>query len=410
MTRLSLAKDKISVLLLEGIHDSAVKELRQKGYTNIETLPQALDEEALCHKIADIHILGIRSRTHLTDSVFAAAKKLFSVGCFCIGTSQVNTQSARKSGIPVFNAPYSNTRSVAELVLAEIIMLLRGIHEKSMSLHGGVWTKSAADSYEIRGKTLGIVGYGHIGSQLSILAEAMGMRVLFFDIEAKLAIGNAQSCESLTELLAKSDVVSLHVPETPQTHGMIGYEQLSLCKKGAAFINASRGTVVDIYALAEFLKKKHLIGAAIDVFPVEPSSNKEEFQNPLRGLSNVILTPHIAGSTSEAQANIGNEVARKLIEYSDNGSTLGAVNFAQVALPVKYGGTRILHIHRNLPGVLKQVNEVFSSRNLNIAAQYLQTDPEIGYVVVDIDGKIEEKKVIEELRQINGTIRVRFLF
>ena len=412
MSKLSFSKDKISILLLEGIHDSAVDLLRARGYSNIESLPQALDDAELIEKIGRAHMVGIRSRTQLTEPVLAAAHRLFSVGCFCIGTNQVDLGAARRLGIPVFNAPHSNTRSVAELVVAEIVMLLRGLHERSAQVHRGQWPKSAKDSYEMRGKVLGIVGYGHIGSQLSILAEAMGMKVRFYDIVRKLALGNAQPCHTLEELLQISDVVTLHVPDTAATRGMIGAAQLRQMKPRSYLVNASRGTVVDIEALAVSLRAKHLLGAAIDVFPKEPASNDEEFQSPLRGMDNVILTPHIGGSTLEAQANIGLEVADKLIEYSDNGSTIGAVNFPQVALPAHEHatGTRFLHIHRNVPGVLKRINETFAARNVNIAAQYLQTDPEVGYVVVDVDGAIDEDQVRDELRGIEGTIRVRFLY
>ena len=412
MSKLSLSKDKISILLLEGIHDSAVELLRARGYSTIESLPKALDEAELIEKIARAHIVGIRSRTQLTESVLNAATRLFSIGCFCIGTNQVDLGAARRLGIPVFNAPHSNTRSVAELVVAEIVMLLRGLHERSAAVHRGEWPKSAKDSYEMRGKVLGIVGYGHIGSQLSVLAEAMGMQVRFYDIVRKLAMGNARPCHTLEELLQVSDVVSLHVPDTPATRGMFGAAQLRQMKPRSHLINASRGTVVDIEALAQALRSRHLLGAAIDVFPKEPASNDDVFESPLRGMDNVILTPHIGGSTLEAQANIGTEVADKLIEYSDNGSTLGAVNFPQVALPAREqkAGTRFLHLHRNVPGVLRQINEVFSGRNLNISAQYLQTDPEVGYVVVDVDGAIDDDQVREELRRIDGTIRVRFLY
>ena len=412
MSKLSFSKDKISILLLEGIHDSAVDLLRARGYSNIESLPQALDDAELIEKIGRAHMVGIRSRTQLTEPVLAAAHRLFSVGCFCIGTNQVDLGAARRLGIPVFNAPHSNTRSVAELVVAEIVMLLRGLHERSAQVHRGKWPKSAKDSYEMRGKVLGIVGYGHIGSQLSILAEAMGMRVIFHDIVRKLALGNAHPVHTLEELLQQSDVVSLHVPDTPATRGMIGATQLRQMKPRSYLINASRGTVVDIEALAQALRSKHLLGAAIDVFPSEPASNDDEFQSPLRGMDNVILTPHIGGSTLEAQANIGLEVADKLIEYSDNGSTIGAVNFPQVALPTREHatGTRFLHIHRNGPGVLKRINEVFAARDVNISAQYLQTDPEVGYVVVDVDGDIPEDAVRDELKGIEGTIRVRFLY
>ncbi len=412
MSKLSLAKDKISILLLEGIHDSAVELLRSRGYSNIESLPKALDDAALIEKISRAHVVGIRSRTQLTAPVLAAAHRLFSIGCFCIGTNQVDLGAARRAGIPVFNAPHSNTRSVAEMVLAEIVMLLRGLHERSAQVHRGGWPKSAANSFEARGKVLGIIGYGHIGSQLSVLAEALGMKVKFYDIVRKLAMGNARSCHTLDELLQTSDVVSLHVPESPSTRNMIGVEQLRLMKPRSYLINASRGSVVDIEALAQALRSKHLLGAAIDVFPVEPAGNDDVFESPLRGMDTVLLTPHIGGSTLEAQANIGLEVADKLIEYSDNGSTLGAVNFPQVALPTREHavGTRFLHLHRNVPGVLKRINEVFAARNLNIAAQYLQTDPEVGYVVVDVDGAIAEDEVRDELRGIEGTIKVRFLY
>ena len=410
VTKLSLSKDKINILLLEGVHDNAISELERDGYVTVERLPRALDEAELLERIGAVHMLGIRSRTHLTARVLEAATKLFSVGCFCIGTNQVDLKAARRLGIPVFNAPYSNTRSVAELVIGEIIMLMRGIFPKSNLVHGGGWMKSAKDSYEIRGKTLGIVGYGHIGTQVSILAESMGMQVRYYDVVNKLALGNAQPCHSLEELLAVSDVVTLHVPDTPQTRNMIGPAQLRAMKKGSHLINAARGQVVDIEALAAALKERHLIGAAIDVFPKEPGSDAEVFESALRGLDNVILTPHIGGSTMEAQANIGTEVAQKLIEYSDNGSTMGAVNFPQVALPIHAGCTRFLHVHENRPGVLRKINEVFSGRNLNIAAQYLQTDPELGYVVVDVDGDVDEFEVANELRAIPGALKARFLY
>jgi D-3-phosphoglycerate dehydrogenase len=407
----SLSKDKIRILLLEGVHDNAVQEFRELGYTNVESLPVALDEAELIEKIQGVHMLGIRSRTRVTDKVLAAANRLMTIGCFCIGTNQVALDVARRAGIPVFNAPYSNTRSVAELVLGEIVMLLRRIPEKSHQAHEGLWNKSAANSFELRGKTLGIIGYGHIGSQLSILAEAMGMKVRYFDIEKKLAIGNAQPINSLEGLLGEADVVSLHVPATPQTKNMIGEAEIRAMRKGSYLINASRGNVVVIDALAKALSDRHLLGAAIDVFPVEPAANGEEFVSPLRGLPNVILTPHIGGSTHEAQANIGNEVAEKLIKYSDNGSTVGAVNFVEVSLPVKAGGgMRFLHIHANVPGVLRRVNDILSSRNLNISAQYLQTDPEVGYVVVDVDGDVDEAELLAELQGVEGTVKARFLY
>jgi D-3-phosphoglycerate dehydrogenase len=408
--RLSLSRDKISVLLLEGIHDTAVQSLEDRGYTNITRLPKALEEDELIERIRNVHMLGIRSRTQLTERVLNAAEKLFSVGCFCIGTNQVDLKAARRQGVPVFNAPYSNTRSVAELVLGEIIMLMRGIFEKSQIVHTGGWVKSAKNSYEVRGKVLGIVGYGHIGTQLSILAEAVGMRVVFYDIQKKLALGNAQPCASLGELLETSDVVTLHVPDTAQTRGMIGAEEIRRMKKGAFLINAARGMVVEIEALAEALKSGHLLGTAIDVFPEEPSGDADEFISPLRGIPNAILTPHIGGSTLEAQANIGDEVSGKLIEYSDNGSTVGAVNFPQVQLPVRDSGTRFLHIHRNIPGVLRKLNDCLTSRDLNIAGEYLQTDPEIGYVVVDVEGNVDDREILADLKGIDGTLRARFLY
>jgi len=409
VTKLSLPKDKISILLLEGVDVTAVEAFHRHGYTNIEQLPGALDEEELIERIRSVHVVGIRSRTRLTRRVLEAAERLFSVGCFCIGTNQVDLVTAQRRGVPVFNAPYSNTRSVAELVLAEIVFLLRGIAQKNAAAHRGQWLKHAKGSYEVRGKVLGIVGYGHIGSQLSVMAEAIGMRVQFFDITKKLAIGNAHAASSLDELLATSDVVSLHVPDTPATRGMIGERELSRLKRGAHLLNASRGTVVDIDALAAALKSGQVAGAAIDVFPVEPSSNDEEFVSPLRGLDSVILTPHIGGSTIEAQANIGTEVAEKLVDYSDNGTTVGAVNFVSVALPVKAEEVRFLHIHKNQPGVLRAVNEVFAGRDLNIGAQYLQTNAEIGYVVIDIDGEVDRKQLLADLRAIPGTIRARYL-
>ncbi|MTJ81904.1 MAG: phosphoglycerate dehydrogenase [Telmatospirillum sp.] len=410
MVKHSLSKDKIRILLLEGVHDNAVQEFHARGYTNVELLPHALEEAELIEKIQGVHIVGIRSATRLTDKVLAAANRLICVGCFCIGTNQVRLDTARKAGIPVFNAPYSNTRSVAELVIGEMVMLLRGIPERSHLAHNGVWRKNAKNSFEMRGKTLGIVGYGHIGYQLSIMAEAMGMRVRYFDIEKKLAIGNAEPCSSLKELLEVSDVVSLHVPATPQTKNMIGEAEIRIMRKGSYLINASRGNVVDVDALVRALEDKHILGAAIDVFPAEPGSNDEEFVSPLRAFHNVILTPHVGGSTQEAQANIGVEVAEKLIKYSDNGSPVGAVNFVEVALPVKAGGTRFLHIHANVPGVLRRINELFSSRNLNVSAQYLQTDPEVGYVVVDLDGDVDEVELIGELHALDGTIRARYLY
>lgn len=409
MSKTSLDKSKIKFLLLEGIHPSAVEVLRAAGYTSIETLPGALPEEDLKQRVADVHFLGIRSRTQLTAEVFAAAQKLVAVGAFCIGTNQIDLDAAREHGVAVFNAPYSNTRSVAELVLAEAILLLRGIPEKSAVAHRGGWLKSAENAFEIRGKTLGIVGYGSIGAQLSVLAEALGMQVAFFDVVTKLPLGNARQVRTLNELLLQSDIVSLHVPETPATQWMIGAKEIAAMRPGSILINASRGTVVDIEALAQALKQKKLLGAAIDVFPVEPRSNKEEFQSPLRGLDNAILTPHIGGSTMEAQANIGLEVAEKLVKYSDNGTSTSSVNFPEVALPAHPGKHRLLHIHRNVPGVLSDINGVFAENKINIASQYLQTNEKVGYVVTDIDAASSDL-ALEKLAKVPGTIRSRVLF
>jgi D-3-phosphoglycerate dehydrogenase len=407
--RLSVAKDKLKFVLLEGIHDSALDVLRQDGYTNIVTHTKALAGEALVQALSDAHFLGIRSRTQLTEAVLEAAPRLVAVGAFCIGTNQIDLRAAMKRGIPVFNAPFSNTRSVAELVLAEIVMLMRGIPQKNALLHRGGWSKSAAGSFEVRGKTLGIVGYGHIGTQIGVLAEQLGMRVLFHDIETKLTLGNARQVASLDELLAAADVVSLHVPETPATLNMIGQAQLERMKPGSHLINASRGTVVDIAALAAALRAGHLHGAAIDVFPVEPQGNDNPFESELVGLDNVILTPHIGGSTAEAQANIGIEVASKLLRYSNNGSTVSAVNFPEVALPEHTGQCRLLHVHRNVPGVMAQVNERFSRSGINVSAQYLRTNDEVGYVVMDVD--VDASAVaLDELSAVPATIRCRVLY
>ncbi|HVR53197.1 MAG TPA: phosphoglycerate dehydrogenase [Pseudorhodoferax sp.] len=404
----SLDKAKIKFLLLEGIHPSAVEVLRAAGYSQIESLPSALPDEELKRKIADVHFLGIRSRTQLTEEVFAHAHKLVAAGCFCIGTNQVDLAAARERGIAVFNAPYSNTRSVAELVIAEAILLLRGVPAKNAASHRGGWLKSAENAYEIRGKTLGVVGYGAIGTQLSVLAEGLGMHVLFHDIVAKLPLGNARQVP-LAELLAASDIVTLHVPETPSTQWMMGAAQIAAMKPGSILINASRGTVVEIDPLADAIKSGKLLGAAIDVFPVEPRGNKDEFQSPLRGLDNVILTPHIGGSTMEAQANIGLEVAEKLVRYSDTGATTSSVNFPEVSLPSHPGKHRLLHVHQNRPGVLSEINRIFSDNQINISAQYLQTNEKIGYVVIDLDAGSSER-ALEKLAQVPGTIRTRVLF
>ncbi len=411
MQKLSFEKRRIKCLLLEGIHVKAGEAFHEDGYTATRTLPKSLAGDALKTALKDVHFLGIRSRTEITEEILAAAPKLTAIGCFCIGTNQVDLRAAALRGIPVFNAPYSNTRSVAELVVGEAIMLLRGIPHKNALVHRGGWTKSAEGSVEVRGKTLGIVGYGHIGTQVGILAEHLGMRVVFYDIAGKLPLGNARPVSKLNALLAESDVVTLHIPETSSTRNLIGRTQLAHMKKGAHLINAARGTVVDIDALADALTRGHIGGAAIDVFPVEPKGNDEEFHSPLRKFDNVILTPHIGGSTVEAQENIGLEVAEKLIRYSNNGSTVTAVNFPEVTLP-EHAGTgkcRLLHVHRNVPGVLAHINEKFGRRGVNISAQYLQTNEHIGFCVMDIDASASEV-AIDELQTVTGTIRARLLF
>ncbi len=405
----SLDKSKIKFLLLEGVHQSAVDALNAAGYTNIDYQATALAEDLLIEHIKDAHFVGIRSRTQINEKVLDAANRLLAVGCFCIGTNQVDLNAAIERGVTVFNAPYSNTRSVAELVLAEAIILMRGVADKNAKAHRGVWNKSAKNSYEIRGKRLGIIGYGSIGSQLSVMAESLGMEVCFYDVVTKLPIGNATQKGSLDELLACSDIVSLHVPETPATKYMIGAEQLARMKQGSILINASRGTVVDIDALSASLSEGRLLGAAIDVFPVEPRSNDDEFISPLREFDNVILTPHVGGSTVEAQQNIGVEVAEKLIRYSDNGSTITSVNFPEVALPSHPGNHRLLHIHKNVPGILTSINSVFSEHNINISGQYLQTNDKVGYVVMDIDAEHSDW-ALKQLQKIPGTIRCRVLF
>ena len=409
MNKTSLDKSKIKFLLLEGVHQTAVDTLKAAGYTNIEYHTGSLPEEQLKESIAEAHFIGIRSRTQLTAEVFSHAQKLVAVGCFCIGTNQVDLTAAMEMGVAVFNAPYSNTRSVAELVLAEAILLLRGIPEKNASCHRGGWIKSADNSYEIRGKKLGIVGYGSIGTQLSVLAEGLGMQVFFYDVVTKLPLGNAVQVPSLHELLGMADIVTLHVPETAATKWMMGEKEIRAMKPGGILINAARGTVVDIDALAGALRDKHLNGAAIDVFPVEPRSNKEEFVSPLREFDNCILTPHIGGSTLEAQANIGLEVAEKLVRYSDNGTSITSVNFPEVALPSHPGMHRLLHIHQNVPGVMSEINRVFAENNINICGQFLQTNEKVGYVVIDVSADVSEL-ALEKVQQVKGTIRARVLF
>jgi D-3-phosphoglycerate dehydrogenase len=407
----SLPKDQIRILLLEGISDRAVELLAGAGYQNVERVATALDGAELRDRLKGVRILGIRSRTQITAEVIDGVRSLVAIGCFSVGTNQVDLGACAEMGIPVFNAPFSNTRSVAELTIAEIVMLLRRVFPKSVAAHDGAWDKSAVGSHEVRGKTLGIVGYGNIGTQLAVLAEAMGMTVIYYDHTDKLRHGNTEPTASLDELLARADVVTLHVPETPATVGMMGRDQFRRMKKGALFINNARGTVFDPDALADALRTRHLGGAAVDVFPVEPSSNAERFVTPLQGLDNVILTPHIGGSTAEAQERIGVEVARKLVEYSDVGSTTGAVNFPQVQLSPRPAGTRFIQVQRNLPGELGRLNEVFARHKVNIAAQHYQTHGDLGYVVLDADGSVAEAEtIVREIRALPGTIRARMLY
>ncbi|MFT7687111.1 MAG: D-3-phosphoglycerate dehydrogenase [Candidatus Azotimanducaceae bacterium] len=409
VTRTSLDKRRIKILLLEGVHESAIEVFKAADYSSIETLPSAISEDELASKIQNVHILGVRSRTQVNQNVLAHAQKLIAVGCFCIGTNQIDLKSALIKGTAVFNAPFSNTRSVAELVIAEAILLMRGIPEKNALAHQGGWLKSAEGSYEIRGKTLGIIGYGNIGAQVSVLAEAMGMNVVFHDAINKLPLGNARQASSLKELLTVSDIVTMHVPEDADTQNMMSHSQFSTMKSGSVFINASRGTVVDIDALANALREKKLCGAAIDVFPVEPKSKNDEFFSPLREFDNCLLTPHIGGSTMEAQEKIGAEVAHKLVKFSDNGSSLSSVNFPEVTLPTHAGAHRLLHIHENIPGVLSKINQFFSEHKINISAQHLQTNQNVGYVVTDVDENYSQM-ALEYLSQIEGTIKCRILF
>jgi D-3-phosphoglycerate dehydrogenase len=408
MGKYSLEKDKIKVVLLEGVDPSAVETLNKAGYTNVEYLKKALDRDDLIEKIKDVHFLGIRSRTQLTDEIFEHAPKLCAVGCFCIGTNQVDLDAARNRGIPVFNAPYSNTRSVAELVTGEYLQLLRTVPTKNALLHRGGWDKNAAGCFEARGKTIGIVGYGHIGTQVGIIAEALGLQVIFYDIENKLALGNAHQVETIDELFANADIVTMHVPETPDTMNMINAEAFAKMKDGVIFLNASRGTVVDIVALANALESGKVGGAACDVFPIEPAKNGDPFDCILQKFDNCILTPHIGASTLEAQRNIGIEVANKLALYSDNGSTLSAVNFPEVSLPVQGAVSRLLHVHKNVPGIMNQINQIFAKNNINVAAQYLQTTPEIGYVVIDV-ATDDASAILKELKEIDGTLKARIL-
>jgi D-3-phosphoglycerate dehydrogenase len=404
----SFPKRQIKILLLENIHATAVEIFEREGF-HIEVAKGALKEAELKQKLEDVHVLGIRSKTHVTAEALSSAKRLLTVGAFCIGTNQIDLENANRRGIPVFNAPFSNTRSVAELVLAEIVMLARQLGDRSAEVHRGQWRKVSANCFEIRGKTLGIVGYGHIGSQVGVLAEAFGMRVLFHDIVAKLPIGNVRAVETLDELLAQSDFVTLHVPATPQTDKLIGAAQLAAMRPGSYLLNASRGNVVDIPALADALRRGHLAGAAVDVYPHEPEANTDDFVSELRGLPNTILTPHIGGSTEEAQANIGREVATALTKFVNSGATTGAVNFPQMELPQAPGSHRILNCHKNVPGVLRDINRIVSDRNANIRSQLLATDPNIGYLIMDLDQDLA-RDVKNDIAALPTSIKTRILY
>ena len=404
----SFPKERIKVLLLENIHESAQELFRSEG-VQLETVSGALKGEELARKLEDVHVVGIRSKTQITAEALKGARRLLTVGCFCIGTNQVDLSAANRAGIPVFNAPFSNTRSVAEMILAEVVMLARQLGDRSREIHAGKWRKVAVGCFEVRGKTLGIVGYGHIGRQIGVLAEALGMRVFFYDIQSKLPMGNNQATDSLGALLEQSDFVTLHVPETPQTKEMIGAAELAKMKPGAYLLNASRGKVVQIGALAEAIRSKHLAGAAIDVYPEEPESNSDGFMTELRDLPNVILTPHIGGSTVEAQAAIGREVATSLIKYVNGGATTGAVNFPPAELPQLPGTHRILNVHRNVPGVLRDINRLVSDLEANIRAQVLATDPDIGYLIMDLEKDVSDH-VKEQIAALNTNIKTRILY
>lgn len=405
----SYPKDKIKILFLENISETAIKTFRDAGYTDIKKVSGALSEDQLIQEIKNVHLIGIRSKTQITEKVLQHAEKLQAIGCFCIGTNQVNLNAARKRGVVVFNAPYSNTRSVAELVIGASIILIRKILDKNKAAHDGIWNKDAKGSFELRGKKLGIIGYGNIGSQVSILAEAMGMKVIYYDVLTKLPLGNAESRKSLKDLVSDSDIVTLHIPETSQTKNIINKNLLRQFKKGAILINFARGEVVDLDALATYLQDGHLSGAAIDVFPWEPEKNGDSFTSPLQHLSNVLLTPHIGGSTEEAQLNIGEDVSQKLLQYLEMGSTYGSHTVPELSLTPLEGTHRILHIHHNVPGVLSEINSTLSDLKINVLGQYLKTNEAIGYVVLDVDKKLS-KNAADLLRSVKGTVKVRLLY
>lgn len=405
----SYPKERINILFLENISDKAVQYFKQQGYANVKKIAGALSEEELIKEVKDVHLIGIRSKTQITQKVLEAAKKLQAIGCFCIGVNQVDLKAATRKGVVVFNAPYSNTRSVAELVIGISVMLIRKISDKNIAAHKGIWMKDAKGSYELRGKTMGIIGYGNIGSQVSVLCEALGMKVLFYDTETKLPLGNAVAAKNMKEVLSNSDIVSLHVPETPQTKNLINKNNIKLFKKGAILLNYARGEVVDLKALSEAIKEGMIGGAGIDVYPWEPEKNGDHFETPLQGLPNVILTPHIGGSTEEAQQNIGEDVSVKLFQYLERGITNGSHTVPAIGLPPVDGAHRILHIHKNVPGVLSAINTALSKNNINIVGQYLKTNEEIGYVVLDVDKKLS-KRAVELLKEVKETIKVRMLY
>jgi D-3-phosphoglycerate dehydrogenase len=405
----SYPKEKINILLLENINQTAVSNIEKNGYVNIKRLPGALSEDSLIKELKNIHLLGIRSKTNVTRRVLEHAPKLQAIGAFCIGTNQIDLTAAAQHGVVVFNAPYSNTRSVAELVIGASIMLIRRILDKNIAAHNGKWNKDASGSYELRGKTLGLIGYGNIGSQVSVLAEAMGLKVIFYDILTKLPLGNAVACKTLKELVSNADIISLHVPDTKSTQNMINKQLLKQFKKGSILINYARGEVVEIDALAEALKSGHLSGAAIDVFPVEPEKNGDSFTTPLQGLENVLLTPHIGGSTLEAQENIGVDVSTKLLGFLEKGITYGSHTVPALSLPMLEGAHRILHIHKNVPGVLSEINTTLANANVNILGQYLATNEHIGYVVLDVDKEIS-RHAVTLLKHVKETLRLRLLY
>jgi len=408
-TNTSYPKDKIKIVFFENISDTAIKIFKDAGYVDIKKFSGALPEDQLIQEVKDAHLIGIRSKTMVTERVLQHAKKLQAIGCFCIGTNQVNLHAARKKGVVVFNAPYSNTRSVAELIIGASVMLIRKILDKNKAAHEGFWNKDAKGSFELRGKTLGIIGYGNIGSQVSILAEAMGMKIFFYDAITKLPLGNAISKKSLKELVSKSDIITLHIPETSQTKNLINKSLLKYFKKGSILLNYARGEVVDLNALKQALVSGHLSGAGVDVFPWEPEKNGDRFESPLQGLPNVLLTPHIGGSTEEAQLNIGEDVSTKMLNYLETGATTGSHTVPELSLPQQEKTHRILHIHNNIPGVLSEINSSLSDNKINVLGQYLKTNDDIGYVVLDIDTKLS-KSAVELLKKVKGALKVRLLY